>query len=121
MENTKPVLVIYRLKFKSKSSFQSAIETLNMGQRFQESLRSFQRSFSLKNSQPNFPTLTGPEINICKDDLVIYLCSYEIRPFGYSQQATAPGMSRVPYYYELLLRGTFGSIAELSIAAAEQG
>ena len=121
MENTKQTLIIYRLKFRSREWFQSATETLNMSQKLQESLRSFQRSFALKDSQPNFPTFRDPEINICRDDLVIYLCSYEIRPFGHSEQATARGISRIPYYYELLLRGTFGSFAELSIAVGDEG
>lgn len=121
MENTKQVLVIYRLKFRSKDWFQSATETLNMGQKLQESLRSFQTSFALKDSQPNFPRFRDPEINICRDDLVIYLCSYEIRPFGHSDQATTRGIPRAPYYYELLLRGTFGSFAEISIAVGEEG
>jgi hypothetical protein len=121
MQSTKETLIIYRLKFRSKEWFQSATETLGIGQKLQQSLRSFQGSFATKDSQPNFPTFRDPEINTCSNDLVIYLCSYEIRPFGHREQASAGGISRVPYYYELLLRGTFGSFAELSIAVGDEG
>jgi hypothetical protein len=71
-------------------------------------------------------TTTPPEVNFCKDDLVIYLCSYELRQFTKGSPARdnlmegmAERMPRIPYYYELFLTSTFGPIADLSVAASE--
>jgi hypothetical protein len=71
--------------------------------------------------------ITPPEINFCKDDLVIYVCSYELRQHikgsastDIMMEETAKRMPRFPYYYELFLKGTFGSISEISVASGEQ-
>ena len=121
MDSTKQIFVIYRLKFKSENEFQSAVETMKIGQKFGEYLSSLQRSFLQRQSQRDLPIVTAaPEINLCKDDLVIYLCSDEIRQVQYGNEATAQGTPRLPYYYELLLEGTFGSFAELTVAVGER-
>jgi hypothetical protein len=71
--------------------------------------------------------ITPPEINFCKDDLVIYVCSYELRQYMKGSASTdivthemEERMPRFPYYYELFLKGTFGTIAEISVAAGER-
>jgi len=123
------VLVIYRLKFKSEQDFEKAAETFRFGQNMGKYLESLQGSFGLQRPQPNNPNnpmTNPPEINFCKDDLVIYICSYE---FGRSTKGSpnrdivtegiAESMPRFPYYYELFLKGTFGSIAEVSITTGE--
>src|SRR5215216_4112320 len=98
MEKPKETLVIYRLKFKSEHDFEKAVQTLRFGQNMGKYIESLQRSFALQRPQLNYPmtTTTPPEVNFCKDDLVIYLCSYE-----------------------LFLTSTFGPIADLSVAASE--
>jgi hypothetical protein len=120
------VLVIYRLKFKSEQDFEKAAETFRFGQNMGKYLESLQGSFGLQRPQPNNPMINPPEINFCKDDLVIFICSYE---FGQSTKGSpnrdiviegiAESMPRFPHYYELFLKGTFGSIAEVSIATGE--
>jgi hypothetical protein len=57
---------------------------------------------------------------------VIYVCSYEIRHYLKGSAAmdimtkrTTESMPRFPYNYELFLKGTFGSVADLSVAAGE--
>jgi len=120
------VLVIYRLKFKSEQDFEKAAETFRFGQNMGKYLESLQGSFGLQRPQPNNPMINPPEINFCKDDRVIYICSYE---FGQSTKGSpnrdvvsegiAESMPRFPYYYELFLKGTFGSIAEVSITTGE--
>ena len=127
MEKPKEVLVIYRLKFKSEHNFEKAVQTLSFGQNMGNYLESLRRSFSLQRPQPDYPMITPPEINFCKDDLVIYVCSYELRQYmkgsastDIMMEETAKRMPRFPYYYELFLKGTFGSISELSVASGEQ-
>ena len=73
----KEVLVIYRLKFKSESDFEKAEQTLRFGQNIGKFIESLQRSFALQRPQQNYPMIAPPEVNFCKDDLVIYLCSNE--------------------------------------------
>ena len=128
MEKPKETLVIYRLKFKSEHDFEKAVQTLRFGQNMGKYIESMQRSFALQRPQLNYPmtTTTPPEVNFCKDDLVIYLCSYELRQFTKGSQARdnlmegmAERMPRIPYYYELFLTSTFGPIADLSVAASE--
>ena len=126
MGSPKPVLVIYRLKFKSKPDFDNAVHFFRFGEKLRIYIDSLRRSFSLKPFEPNYPTITPPEINLCNDDLVIYMCSYEDTRYlkGYAgidllSKRTSENMPRLPYYYELFLRGTFGPTAELSIAAGE--
>jgi hypothetical protein len=126
MEKEREVLVIYRLKFRSEQDFKKAVQTLRFGQNMGKYLESFQRSFGIQRPQPNYPTITPPEINLCEDDLVIYICSYEIRQYLKGSAAmdivtkrTTESMPRFPYHYELFLKGTFGSVADLSIAAGE--
>jgi hypothetical protein len=116
------VLVIYRLKFKSKPGFENAVQAL----RFGENLRIYLESLSLKPFESNYPKITPPEINLCKDDLVIYVCSYENAQYLKSSatidvmsKKTGQSMPRVPYYYEIFLRSSFGSIADLSIASGD--
>jgi hypothetical protein len=127
MEKQKEVLVIYRLKFKSEHDFEKAVQTLSFGQNMGKYLESLRRSFALQGPQPDYPMITPPEINICKDDLVIYVCSYELRQHmkgsastDIMMEETAKRMPRFPYYYELFLKGTFGSISEISVASGEQ-
>jgi hypothetical protein len=127
MEMPKEVLVIYRLKFKSESDFEKAEQTLRFGQNMGKFIESLQRSFALQRPQQNYPMIAPPEVNFCKDDLVIYLCSNELRQ--YTKRSPAAGdtmmegmvekMPRIPYYYELFLKGTFEPIADVSIAASE--
>jgi len=122
----KAVLVIYRLKFKSEHDFEKAVQIFRFGQNMGEYLESLQRSFGLQQAQPNYPVITPPEINFCKDDLVIYVCSYELGHYTKGSPTTnmtmkemAERMPRFPYYYEVFLKGTFGSIADVSIATSE--
>ena len=122
----KGVLVIYRLKFKSEHDFEKAVQTFRFGQNMGEYVESLQRSFGLQRPQPNYPVITPPEINFCKDDLVIYVCSYELGHYTKGSPTTnmtmkemAESMPRFPYYYEVFLKGTFGSIADVSIATSE--
>ncbi len=126
MEKPKEILVIYRLKFKSEHDFEQATQTLRFGQNIGKYVESLQRSLAVQGPQPSFPTITPPEINLCKDDLVIYLCSYELRQYRKGSLAKdtmtegiAERMPRIPYYYELILKGTFGPVADISIAASE--
>ena len=126
MASPKSVLVIYRLKFKSKPDFDNAVHFFRFGEKLRIYIDSLRRSFYLKPFEPNYPTITPPEINLCNDDLVIYVCSYEDTRYlkGYAgidllSKRTSEYMPRLPYYYELFLRGTFGPTAELSIAAGE--
>ena len=120
------VLVIYRLKFKSEHDFQKAVQTFTFGQNMGKYLESLQATFGLQRPQPNYPMVTPPEINFCKDDLVIYLCSYELGKSAKRSptrdimlEGIAESMPRFPYYYEPFLKGTFGSIADISIATGE--
>ncbi len=126
MEQPKEILVIYRLKFKSEHDFEQAVRTLRFGQNMGKYVESLQRSFAVQRPQASYPMITPPEVNLCKDDLVIYLCSYELRQYtkgsparGTMTEGIAERMPRTPYYYELILKGTFGPIADLSIAASE--
>ena len=124
MENPSESLVIYRLKFKSKDSFDNAIQTLRFGQKMGRYLESLQTSLRLEQSEPNYPTIKPPEINICQDDLVIYICSHEYTQARQGSPITnitnermAETMPLVPYdhYYEPLMRGIFGTNAELTV------
>ena len=81
MERPKEILVIYRLKFKTEHDFENAVQTLRFGQNMGKYIESLQRSFGVERPQPNYPMITPPELNLCKDDLVIYLCSYELRQY----------------------------------------
>jgi hypothetical protein len=126
MEKPKEILVIYRLKFKSEHDFEQAVQTLRFGQNIGKYIESLQRSFALQRPQPNYPMITPPEVNFCKDDLVIYVCSYELRQFTKGSPARdtmtegmADRVPRIPYYYELFLKGTFGSTADVLVAANE--
>jgi hypothetical protein len=121
MEKPKSVLVIYRLKFRSKAGFENAIQAFQFGLY----LQSLQRSFS-SSTELNYPRITPPEINFCKDDFVIYVCSYENAQYLKGSEAIdimskkiSESLPRLPYYYELFLKSTFGSIADLSIAAGD--
>jgi hypothetical protein len=120
------ILVIYRLKFKSEHDFEKAVQTLQFGQNMGKYLESLQRSFGLQRSQPNYPMVTPPEINFCKEDLIIYVCSYEVgqyvkgsRSMDILREEVAERMARLPYYYEVLLKSTFGSTADIKIATGE--
>jgi hypothetical protein len=127
MEKPKEVLVIYRLKFKTEHNFEKAVQTLRFGQNMGNYLESLRRSFSIQLPQPDYPMITPPEINFCKDDLVIYVCSHELREYTKRSankdiitREIAERMPRFPYYYELFLKATFGTTAEISVAAGEQ-
>jgi hypothetical protein len=126
MEEPKEILVIYRLKFKSEHDFAEAVRTLRFGQKIGKYIESLQGSFALQLPQASYPMIIPPEINLCKDDLVIYLCSYELRQYTKGSptrdtmtEGMAERMPRIPYYYELFLKSTFGPIADVSIAASE--
>ncbi|MDQ3887853.1 MAG: hypothetical protein M3251_01120 [Thermoproteota archaeon] len=126
MEEPKEILVIYRLKFKSKHDFEQAEQTLRFGQNIGKYIESLQKSFALQRPQPSYPLITPPEVNFCRDDLVIYLCSHELRQYTKGSQARhtimegmADSMPQAPYYYELFLMGSFGPIADVSIAASK--
>jgi hypothetical protein len=126
MEGQKEILVIYRLKFKSEHDFEQAVRTLRFGQNMGKYIESLQRSFAVQRPQASNPMITPPEVNVCKDDLVIYLCSYELRQYTKGSAAIdtmaegmAERMPRIPYFYELLLKGTYGPIADVSIATSE--
>lgn len=120
------ILVIYRLKFKSEHDFEKAVKTLQFGQNMGKYLESLQRSFALQLPQPNYPMVTPPEINFCKEDLVIYVCSYELGHYVKGSGSTdilgervAERMPRFPYYFEVFLKSTFGSTADIKIASGE--
>jgi hypothetical protein len=122
----KEVLVIYRLKFKTEHDFQKAVQTFAFGQNMGKYLESLQASFGLQRPQQKYPMVTPPEINFCKDDLVIYVCSHELAQStkGSANRdiligGMAQGMPRFPYYYELFLKSTFGSVADVWIATGE--
>ena len=126
MGEPKEILVIYRLKFKSERDFEQAEQTLRFGQNIGKYIESLQKSFSLQRPQPAYPVITPPEVNLCKGDLVIYLCSHELRQYTKGSPALdsmtkemADRMPRIPYYYEVLLKGTFGATADVVIAASE--
>jgi hypothetical protein len=126
MENPKEILVIYRLRFKSEDDFEQAVKTLRFGQNIGKYVDSLQRSLATQGPQASYPKMTPPEINLCKDDLVIYLCSNELRQYTKGSvvkdtmtEGIAERMPRIPYYYELILKGTFGQIADMSIATSE--
>jgi hypothetical protein len=125
MKSPKEVLVIYRLKFKSKDDFEKGAQTLRFGQKMGKYLESLQTSFRLQQSQPNYPMIRPPEINICQDDLVIYICSYEYEQrrkgspitniMTEGMAGTMPPFPHYYYYYEPFLRGTFGTVADLTV------
>lgn len=126
MESPKSVLVIYRLKFKSKPGFDNAVQVLRFGEKFRSYIESIHKAFFLKLYEQNYSPIIPPEINLCKDDLVIYVCSYEDARYlkdysGIDIMSKRPreNMPKLPYYYEAFLKSTFGSIADLSIAAGD--
>jgi hypothetical protein len=126
MEKPKEILVIYRLKFKSEHDFEQAAKSLTFGQNMGKYVNSLQRSLAVQGPQASYPTINPPEVNLCKDDLVIYLCSYELRQYTKGPAAIdtmkeemAERMPRIPCYYELFLKGMFGPIADVSIATGE--
>jgi hypothetical protein len=122
MEKPREVLVIYRLKFKSKDDFEKATQTLTFGENIGKYIESLQTSFGLRKPQLNYPMIRPPEINICQDDLVIYICSFEFEqprkdsPIkNIMTGEMAQTMPPFPYYYEPFLRATFGTVADMSI------
>lgn len=129
MQEPKEILVIYRLKFKSEHDFEQAVQTLRFGQNMGKYIESLQKSFALqqtRQTQPSYPMITPPEVNLCKDDLVIYLCSYESRQYTKGPpsidtmtQGMAERIPRMPFYYELILQGTFGQVADLRITTSQ--
>ena len=128
MEKRREVLVIYRLKFRSEHDFEKAVQTLSFGQNMGKYLESLQRSFSPQLPQPNYSMITPPEVNFCKEDLVIYVCSYELGQFikgspsaGVLGEGMAERLPRFPHYYEIFLKSTFGSTADVTVATDENG
>lgn len=126
MDKRREVLVIYRLKFRSEHDFEKAVQTLSFGQNMGKYLESLQRSFGLQPPQPNYPMMAPPEVNFCKEDLVIYVCSYELGQYtkgaptmGILREGMAESMPRFPHYYEVFLKSTFGSTADITIATGE--
>lgn len=128
MEKRREVLVIYRLKFRSEHDFEKAVQTLSFGQNMGKYLESLQRSFGLQRPQSNYPMMmTPPEVNFCKEDLVIYICSYELGQYTKSASArdilgegiAERMMPRFPHYYEVFLKSIFGSTADITVATGE--
>jgi hypothetical protein len=124
MENPRGSLLIYRLKFKSRDSFDRGIQTLRFGEKMGRYLESLQASLRLQQSEPNYRMIKPPEINICRDDLVIYICSYEyirgrqdspITNIMTERLAESVPLFPHHYYYEPLLRGIFGTVADLLV------
>ena len=115
-------LVIYRIKFKSKEHFDKATQVLKFGENMGKYLESLQKSIGLIQSQSNYPKIRPPEINVCADDLVIYVCSNE---FGQQKKGSvisnniterfAGSMLPLPYYYEAFLKTALGGISDLTI------
>jgi hypothetical protein len=127
MERRREVLVIYRLKFRSEHDFEKAVQTLSFGQNMGKYLESLQRSFSPQRPQPNYPMITPPEVNFCKEDLVIYVCSYELGQYtkgsptrGVLGEGMTGRLPRFPHYYEIFLKSTFGSTADVTIATGDE-
>jgi hypothetical protein len=122
-EKPRELLVIYRLNFKSKDEFKKAAQMLRFGQNIRKYMESLQASFGVQQPQPNFAMIRPSEINICQDDLVIYICSYEFEQHGKDSpiKNMMTGQKRESirpfpyYYYEPFLRATFGTAADLSI------
>jgi hypothetical protein len=126
MDKRREVLVIYRLKFRSEHDFEKAVQTLSFGQNMGKYLESLQRSFGLQPPQPNYPMMAPPEVNFCKEDLVIYVCSYELGQYTKGAptrdilgEEMAERMPRFPHYYEVFLKSTFGSTADVTVATGE--
>jgi hypothetical protein len=127
MEKPRQVLVIYRLKFKSEHDFDKAVQILRFGQSMTKYMESLQRSFGLQHPGIDYPTITTPpEVNLCKEDRVIYLCSYELKQytkFSPIQDNTVKEIAesgpRLPYYYELFLKNSFGLTADVLVAASD--
>ena len=115
-------LVIYRIMFKSKEHFDKAAQVLRFGENMGKYIESMQKSIGLIQSQSNYPKIRLPEINICPDDLIIYLCSYE---FGQQKKGSvisnniterfAETIPPLPYYYEAFLKAAIGGISDLKI------
>ena len=125
MKAPREKLVIYRLKFKSEDDFEQAVRTLRFGQNMGKYIESLQKTFALQRPQSSYPMINAPEVNLCKEDLIIYLCSYELREYkglptiDTTTEKMTERMPRIPYYYELLMNSTFGSIAEILITVSE--
>ncbi|MDQ4101092.1 MAG: hypothetical protein M3115_02770 [Thermoproteota archaeon] len=126
MGSPRSVLVIYRLKFKSKQGFDNAVQVFQVGEKLNRYVESLEKSFFLKSFEPTYPATAPPEVNLCKDDLVIYVCSNEDADYlkGYAAIGSTPNkitkkMPRALHYYELFLKSTFGSIADLSITVGD--
>jgi hypothetical protein len=123
----KQISVIYRLKFKSEHDFEKAVQTLRFSQNIAKYMESFQRSLGLQQPKMSYPMITTPpEVNLCKEDLVIYLCSYEPKYYTKFSPTLDNRMKeigektpRLPYYYELFLKGSFGQAADLLVAESE--
>ena len=115
-------LVIYRIKFKSREDFDKAAQVLKFGQNMGKYLESLQKSLGFVQSQPNYPKIRSPEINVCPDDLVIFVCSFE---FGRHKKRSVISnnitegftevMPTLPYYYEAFLKTALGGISDLTI------
>jgi hypothetical protein len=115
-------LVIYRIKFKSKEHFDKAAQILRFGENLGKYLESLQKSIGLIQSQSNYPKIRPPEINVCPDDLVIYVCSYELgqhkKGSVISSNITGgftDAMPPLPYYYEAFLKTALGGILDFTI------
>ncbi|HEX6282743.1 MAG TPA: hypothetical protein VFZ67_10995 [Nitrososphaera sp.] len=99
---------------------------MSFGQNMGKYLESLQRSFGLQPPQPNYPMMAPPEVNFCKEDLVIYVCSYELGQYTKGAptgdilgEEMAERMPRFPHYYEVFLKSTFGSTADVTVATGE--
>jgi hypothetical protein len=126
MEKPREVLVIYRLKFKSKDDFEKAAQMLRFGQNMGKYIESLQTAFGLQQPQPNYTMIRPSEINICQDDLVIYICSYEFEQHRKDSAIKnimtgemAESMPPFPYYYEPFLRATFGTVADVRVTTGK--
>ncbi|HEY1248513.1 MAG TPA: hypothetical protein VGE97_05975 [Nitrososphaera sp.] len=95
---------------------------MKFGENMARYLESLQKSIGLVQSQSNYPKIRPPEINACPDDLVIFVCSFEIgrhkKGSVISNNLTekfSVAMPPLPYYYESFLRTALSGISDLTI------
>jgi hypothetical protein len=84
-------------------------------------LESLQMSLGLQQSQSDYSMIRSSQTNICRNDLVIYVCSYEHEQSGKASPITTimtEGMGETMsqfHYYEPFLKASFGAVAEVRL------